>query len=187
MFRPIRKPFVILHFFCDPTVLTDHGMFLSNLGYRVINSNDGFETIQLSASAEIDAAVLELDRNRSDVLLIAQEIERVRASIPIIVVVHATQTLDGLRDLADAVVPREVGSGVLLRSLEELLPGRNQQIDLPPPSTDPSTESIQWLALSVFHRLYVHSSHTTLAPPRYRRPLSVWTLGKQLILAGLWT
>ncbi len=117
-----RKPFVILHFGCDPTVLTDHGMFLSNLGYRVINSNNGFETIQLSASGKIDAAVLELDRNHSDVLLIAQEIERVRASIPIIVVVHATQTLHGLRDLADAVVPKEVGSGTLARSLEELLP-----------------------------------------------------------------
>jgi hypothetical protein len=77
----------------------------------------------LSASGEIDAAVLELDRNPSDVLLIAQEIERVRASIPIIVVVHAAQTLDGFRDLADAVLPKEVGSGILLRSLEELLPG----------------------------------------------------------------
>lgn len=141
MFRPIRKPFVILHFFCDPTVLTDHGMFLSNLGYRVINSNDGFETIQLSASAEIDAAVLELDRNRSDVLLIAQEIERVRASIPIIVVVHAIQTLDGLRDLVDAVVPEEIGCEMLMNSLEQALLMGDQQTDLPLPSTSPSIDS----------------------------------------------
>ncbi len=119
----IRKPSVILHFCCDPTILTDHGSFLSNLGYRVLNSTNGFETIQLSASGEIDAAVLELDRNDSDVLLIAQEIERVRASIPIIVVVPATQTLDGFRDLVDAVVPKEVDSGILARSLEDLLPG----------------------------------------------------------------
>jgi DNA-binding response OmpR family regulator len=123
MFRPLRKPFVILHFCCDPSVLTDHGMFLSNPGYRVINSTNGFETIQLSTSGKIDAAVLELDGNYSDVLLIAREIERVRASIPIIVVVHATQALDGLCDLADAVVSKEVGSGILVRSLEKLLTG----------------------------------------------------------------
>jgi DNA-binding response OmpR family regulator len=98
-------------------------MFPSNVGYRVINSNNGFETIQLSTSENIDAAVLELDRNHPDVLLIAQEIERVRPSIPIIVVVRATQTLEGLRDVADAVVQKEVGPGILLRSLEELLPG----------------------------------------------------------------
>jgi hypothetical protein len=83
----------------------------------------------LSASGEIDAAVLELDCNHSDVLFIAQEIERVRASIPIIVVVHAMQTLDGLCDLADAVVPKEVGSGVLLKSLEALLLGREPRRD----------------------------------------------------------
>jgi DNA-binding response OmpR family regulator len=123
MLGPLRKPFVILHFCCGPTVLTDDGMFPSNLGYRVINSNNGFETIQLSTSENIDAAVLELDRNHPDVLLIAQEIERVRPSIPIIVVVRATQTLEGLRDVADAVVQKEVGAGILLRSLEELLPG----------------------------------------------------------------
>ncbi len=116
MFRPLKKPFVILHFSCDPTILTDHGMSLSNLGYRVINSNNGFETIQLSASGKIDAAVLELDRNHSDVLFIAREIERVRASIPIIVVVHATKALDCLRDLADAVVAKKVGSGILGRA-----------------------------------------------------------------------
>jgi hypothetical protein len=123
MSRPLGKPFVILYFCCDPTVLSHHGVCLSNLGYRVINSNNGFETIKLSTSGQIDAAVLELDRNHSDVLFIAQEIERVRASIPVIVVVHATQTLDGLCDLADAVVPEDVDCGILVRSLEKLLPG----------------------------------------------------------------
>jgi CheY-like chemotaxis protein len=108
MSKPFGKPFVILHFCCGPAVLTDHGIFLSNLGYRVVNSDNGFETIQLSTSGKIDAVVLELDRNYSDILLIAREIERVRPSIPIIVVVHATQTLDGLRDLADAVYRRKL-------------------------------------------------------------------------------
>ena len=132
MYRPLRESFVILHFCCDPTVLAEHGMFLSNLGYRVINSHNGFETIQLSTSGKIDALVLVLDRNETDVLLIAQEIKRVRASLPTIVVVHATQTLDGLRDLADAVVPKEVGSGILVRSLEELLPGEEPADRLTP-------------------------------------------------------
>jgi DNA-binding NtrC family response regulator len=118
--RP-RKPFVILHFCCDPAVLTDHAVFLSSLGYRVIHSNNGFETIQFSTSGTIDAFVLELDRNHSDVLFIAQEIKRVRTSIPTIVVVHETQILDGLRDVADAMVPEEIDSGTLVKSLAGFL------------------------------------------------------------------
>jgi len=47
--------------------------------------------------------------------------------------------------------------------------GRNQQINLPLPSTDPSTESEScgWLC-RFFHRLHVHSSQTPLAVPSYR-------------------
>ncbi len=88
--KRLRKPFAVLHFCCDPVVLANHGMILSNLGYRVVKSHNGFETIQLSASGEIDAVVLELDRNHSDVLLIAREIKRVRASMPTVVVARAT-------------------------------------------------------------------------------------------------
>jgi len=75
MFRQLRRPFVILHFSCDPTVLTVRGTSLSNLGYRVVDSHNGFETIEMSTSGKIDALVLELDRNHTDVLLIAQEIK----------------------------------------------------------------------------------------------------------------
>jgi DNA-binding response OmpR family regulator len=134
----LRKPFVILHFCCDPTVLSVRGVFLSNLGYCVVNSNNGFETIQLSTSGKIDALVLELDRNRTEVLLIAQEIKRLRASIPTIVLVHATQTLDGLGELADALVPEEIGSGMLVKSLEEVLLAKTREIDLQLLSTDPN-------------------------------------------------
>jgi CheY-like chemotaxis protein len=141
MTKRLRKPFAVLHLCCDPTVLPNHGMILSKLGYRVVESHNGFETIQLSASGEIDAAVLELDRNHSDVLLIAQEIERVRASLPIIVVVHATQTLDGLRDLVDAVVPEEISCEMLMNSLEQALLMGDQQTDLPLPSTSPRVDS----------------------------------------------
>jgi hypothetical protein len=77
----------------------------------------------MSTSGKIDALVLELDRNHTDVLLIAQEIKRVRASFPTIVVVHATQILDGLCDVADALVPEEAGSGLLVKSLEDFLLG----------------------------------------------------------------
>jgi DNA-binding response OmpR family regulator len=123
MLKQRKKSFVVLHFCCNPTILTDHGIILSNLGYRVIHSANGFETIQLSLSGNIDAVVLELDRNHSDILLIAREIERVRASIPTIVVVHATEIPDGLCDVADAVVPKEMDCGMLAKSLEQLLGG----------------------------------------------------------------
>jgi response regulator RpfG family c-di-GMP phosphodiesterase len=116
-------------------------MFLRTLGYRVVNSHNGFETIKLSTSGKIDAVVLELDRNHFDVMLIAREIKRVRALIPIIVVVHATQTLDGLFEFTDAVVPVEAGCERWMKSLEEVLCGRIQQTYLPIPSTDPSAHS----------------------------------------------
>jgi hypothetical protein len=116
-------------------------MFLSTLGYRVVNSHNGFETIKLSASGKIDAVVLELDRNHSDVLLIAREIKRVRALIPIVVVVRATQTLGSLFDLANAVVPEEAGREMWMKSLEGVLRGWSQPTDLPIPSTDQSADS----------------------------------------------
>ena len=87
--------------------------------------------------------VLELDRNYSDVLLIAREIKRLRALIPTIVVVHATQTLDGLFELADAVVSDEAGCEMWMKSLEGVLRGRSQQTYLPIPSTDPSAVSVR--------------------------------------------
>jgi hypothetical protein len=43
--------------------------------------------------------------------------------IPTVVVVRATQTLDSLYDLADAVVPAEIGCGMLVKSLEQFLLG----------------------------------------------------------------
>ncbi len=95
MDKRLGKPFVILHFCCDPTVLTDHGMFLSTLGYRVVNSQNGFETIKLSISGKIDAVVLELDRNHSDILLIARKIKRVRALIPTVGKFVIVETGDG--------------------------------------------------------------------------------------------
>jgi CheY-like chemotaxis protein len=115
-------------------------MFLSNLGYRVVSSHNGFETIRLSTSGKIDAVVLELDRNRSDVLLIAREIKRVRGLIPT-VVVGATQTLDSLYGLADAVVPEVADCEMWMESLEGVLRQRSQQTDLPIPSIDPSADS----------------------------------------------
>jgi hypothetical protein len=104
-------------------------MFPSNLGYRVVNSHNGFETIEMSTSGKIDAVVLELDRNHSDVLFIAREIKRVRALIPTVVVVRATRTLDGLREVADAVVPEEPGCEVWMKSLAGVLRGRSPQTD----------------------------------------------------------
>lgn len=137
MSRPLKEPLVVLHFCCDPAVLTDRGMFLSSLGCRVVNSHNGFETIELSTSGKVDALVLELDRNHSDILLIAREIKRVRALIPTVVFVRARQTLDGLYDLADAVVQEEAGCEMWMKSLEGTLRGKSQQTALPIPSTDP--------------------------------------------------
>lgn len=122
MSGPQRKPLVVLHFCCDPTLVTDREI-PSNLGCRVINSHNGFEAIQLATAGVIDAVVLELDRNHAELSLVAQEIKRARSSIPTVVVAHASQTLDGLLDLADAVVPADISRGILVKSLEQALLG----------------------------------------------------------------
>jgi hypothetical protein len=126
MLRQRGKLFKVLHFCCNPTIAAEHGSILKILGYRVVRSSNGFDTIRLSVSENVDAVVLELDRNYDDVQLIAQEIEGLQVSIPTVVVVHMAQTLESLCDLVDAVILKKSDSAMLMKSLRQVLPGRNR-------------------------------------------------------------
>jgi DNA-binding response OmpR family regulator len=116
-----RKRPAVLHFSCDRTVLLSRGQFLRQAGYRVLNSSNGFDAIRLSTSGRVHAAVLDLDRNHEDVTLIAQEIKRLRPGVPTIVLTETAEPVDEVRELADALVPKEAGHSPLLKSLRALL------------------------------------------------------------------
>jgi DNA-binding response OmpR family regulator len=97
------------------------GQFLLDLGYRVLNLSNGFDAIRLSRSKRVQAVVLDLDHNHEDVTLIAQEIKRIRPEVPTIVLKDAAEPVLGVHELADALVPKENGHRMLVRSLQEVL------------------------------------------------------------------
>jgi len=82
-----------------------------------LNSNIAPEAIELSK--RVDAAVLDMDNNRNEVTVIAQEIKRLRPKLPTIVLTEGPVAMDG--QLADAFVPKESGPETLVKSLEKIL------------------------------------------------------------------
>ncbi len=123
MDAPSGKPRVILHFCCDPSTLVLREALLTNVGYLVVNSNNGFEAIRWSTSGRVDAVVLDLDRNHAEVRLIAEEIKRLKPEIPAILLTETKAVSHGLGELSDAVVTKDSDPEILLQSLTELLPG----------------------------------------------------------------
>ncbi len=94
--------------------------FLRRHGYRVLASSNGFETMELCTREPVDAVVLDLDRNRAEVALIARQIKQRRPEVPTIVLAEAPAPVEGLHELADALVPKE-NPPELVKSLQELL------------------------------------------------------------------
>jgi CheY-like chemotaxis protein len=110
----------ILHFCCDDRDLTLRAELLAASGYRVLNSSNGFETIELCTREPVDAVVLDLDHNRAEVEVIAREIKQLHPRLPTIVLTEASAHIDGIHELADAIVPRE-NPPALVQSLARLL------------------------------------------------------------------
>ena|ERR1017187_4826431 len=112
-----RKPHTILHFSRDRSILIFRGWLLNIAGYRVLNSSIAPEAIEMSK--RVDAAVLDMDHNRNEVTVIAQEIKRLRPKLPTIVLTEGPVAMDW--QLADALVPKESGPETLVKSLKKLL------------------------------------------------------------------
>jgi CheY-like chemotaxis protein len=115
-----RKTRTILHFSGDDNALLMRAEFLRRHGYRVLVSNNGFETMELCSREPVDAVVLDLDRNRAEVALIARGVKQRRPDVPTIVLAEAPAAVDGLHELADALVPRETPPE-LVKSLQKML------------------------------------------------------------------
>jgi DNA-binding response OmpR family regulator len=68
----------------------------------------------------VDAVVLDLDGNRHEVALIAREIKQRHPDVPTIMLTGASAKVDGVHELADALVPKE-DRPELVKSLHQLL------------------------------------------------------------------
>jgi DNA-binding response OmpR family regulator len=115
-------PRTILHFGSDQTTLIFRGWFLNSAGYRVINTGNGFDTIGMSTCKQVDAVLLDLDRNRAEVTVIAREIKRHRPELPTLLLTDKQAQVNGLQQLVDALVPKASGPETLVKSLKILLP-----------------------------------------------------------------
>jgi DNA-binding NtrC family response regulator len=115
----LRTPRAVLLFSEDPLYSKSTSEHLHEAGFQVMNSGNGFETIEWSTSGKVDAVLLDLDHNHSEVTLIAEEIKRLRPELPTIVLV-AGPAPDGVLKLADVLVPKERYDEVL-GSLEKIL------------------------------------------------------------------
>ena len=119
MHELLKTPRPVLLFSEDPLYSKSTSEYLHEAGFQVMNSGNGFETIEWSTSGQVGAVLLDLDHNHSEVTLIAEEIKRLRPELPTIVLV-AGPAPDAVLQLADALVPKERYDEVL-GSLEKIL------------------------------------------------------------------
>ena len=118
--RRQRNTGTILHFCCDMTALMLRAQILAYSGYRVLNSSNGFEAIELCTREPVDAVVLDLDRNSAEVKVIAREIKQRRPEVPTIVLTETPAPVERMHKLADAVVAKQ-NAPALVKTLQRLL------------------------------------------------------------------
>ena len=116
-----KKCRTILRYGTDRVVLLLRARGLNEMGYHVLNASDGFEAIKLAAHEQVDAVVLDLDRNHAEVALVATEIKRCRPQLPTILLADETTPPDRAHHLADALVPRRDNVKMLVTALENVL------------------------------------------------------------------
>lgn len=127
MSSPEKKRRTILHFGTDRVVLLLRARSLKEMGYQVLNANDGFEAIKLASHEQLDAVVADLDRNHADVALVVTEIKRSRPELPTILLAEKTTALDRAHGLADVLVPRRDNLQMLVTVLENALTRRRKR------------------------------------------------------------
>ena len=116
-----KKQHIILDFGTDHAVLVSRAQNLSQMGYEVLSSSNGFEAIRLATHKEVDAVVLDLDRNHAEVTLVAREIKRFRPQVPTILLTEGKAPVDGAGQLADALVSNRDNLGMLATALETVI------------------------------------------------------------------
>jgi hypothetical protein len=96
--------------------------FLREHGWLVLSSTTGHGGIVQFAAELVHAVVLDVDGDGAETALIAGELKRTKATVPVILLVGEGQALlEGALNSANAVVPR-VDESELLKALEQQAP-----------------------------------------------------------------
>ena len=102
-----RKSTTILHFGSDLPALLLRAQNLTQMGYEVLNSSNGFEAILLACLDVVDVVVLDQNRDCAEVDLVVSEIKRFRPKLPTILLAEERRSLRRTQELADAWLKRE--------------------------------------------------------------------------------
>ena len=93
--------------------------FLREHGWLVLSSTTGHSGIVQFAAELVDVVVLDVDGDGAETAVIAGELKRIKARVPVILLVGESQTLvEGVVECADALVAR-LDEWEILQALEQ--------------------------------------------------------------------
>jgi len=119
----------------NPTLLCIHRdpaqlRSLQENGYQLLTATNGHEGLRLFASLPVDAIVLDYHLGLLDGALVANEIKRVRPTIPIVMLADDLELPDGALKSVDALVTKSDGAHFLWATVHFVLsvkPARNRE------------------------------------------------------------
>src|SRR5580658_1047303 len=110
----------------NPTLLCIHRdpaqlRSLQENGYQLLTATNGHDGLRLFASQPVDAIVLDYHLGLLDGTLVANEIKRVRPTIPIVMLADNLELPDGALTSVDALVTRSDGAHFLWATVHFVL------------------------------------------------------------------
>jgi two-component system response regulator GlrR len=110
---------------------------LKQKGYRVLTAATGKEGLDLFAAETVRAVVLDYKLDGWEGPLVAGQMRRQRANVPIIMLSEEAGLPEGARAVVDVVISESSGRDSLTRALEGVLQGKNRHhlsTDAAPPA-----------------------------------------------------
>jgi DNA-binding response OmpR family regulator len=110
----------------NPTLLCIHRdpqqlCSLQENGYELLTATTGSDGLRLFASQPVDAIVLEYHLGLLDGALVANEIKRIRPTIPIVMLTDDLELPDGALNSVDALVTKSDGAHFLWATVHFVL------------------------------------------------------------------
>jgi DNA-binding response OmpR family regulator len=90
-------------------------------GYQLLTATNGHEGLRLFASQPVDAIVLDYHLGLLDGTVVANEIKRVRPTIPIVMLADDLELPDGALNSVDALVTKSDGAHFLWATVHFVL------------------------------------------------------------------
>jgi DNA-binding response OmpR family regulator len=94
---------------------------LQENGYRLLSATNGHDGLRLFASQPVDAIVLDYHLGLLDGALVANEIKRLRPTIPIVMLADDLELPDGALKSVDALVTKSDGAHFLWATVHFVL------------------------------------------------------------------